>query len=861
MERLLERAGALAELHSALGDAVGGLGRVVLVSGEAGAGKTTLLRTFRDQVRDGVRVLHGACDDLLTARPLGPLHELAEGTSGPLAAALASGGGDQVFAAVLAELSGTTPTVLLLEDLHWADDATLDVLGYLARRVSETPALLVVTARHGASEGHPVSRWLGLLARDRRVRRVALAPLSVAAVGELAADSHWDPSALHALTGGNPFFVTEVLAAATDDVPATVADAVLPRIRRLSDESRTALARLAVIPGAVDFALAEILLGGSLVALAEPESQGILHAGEDGVRFRHELARRAVEESLPVVRRRELHQAVTAVLRAQAEPDLARLVHHATCAGDADTVLAYAARAGEQAAKAGSHREALAHYTAAVRYADRLDPAERAVVLGEYGWELHNAHRFGDAVLAGARAVELQAESGDPLAHGRALVRLSRLHYLAGSTAVAEAVASSAVDILMPTGSTDAAGYATVYHGAVLALVGDPRAAATLIRAKHLADVAGRTDLVELCLNYLSLAVSTVDVEGRITLVRQSLDLALRHGHHEHVARGYTNLGELLHRHHRLDDLDRCLADGLTFTRDRGFWSHAYNLDVHAALLDVRRGNWAGADSALTALADREAHPGMLSLYRDAVHGRLVTRQGDTQAGDLLTDAWHSALDQRSLTALALTGTALVEWAWLTGRPELIADILDEWRPHAHRPGAEPVTAELTRYAARAGLAVTAPEDCPQPWAAGLAGDWQAAALGWDRVGDPYERALELAESGLAEPTLEALRTLRALGAEPAVAVVKNRLRELGVRVVPRGPAPATRTHPAGLTSRQVDVLDLLGEGLTNAEIATRLVVSVRTVDHHVSSILGKLGVPSRRAAVAAGRVSAATGA
>jgi DNA-binding NarL/FixJ family response regulator len=201
---------------------------------------------------------------------------------------------------------------------------------------------------------------------------------------------------------------------------------------------------------------------------------------------------------------------------------------------------------------------------------------------------------------------------------------------------------------------------------------------------------------------------------------------------------------------------------------------------------------------------------------------------------------------------LAYTGTALVEWAFLNRRADVAGAVLDERRRHAALPGAEPAWAELLRYAQRAGVDVTAlpgtaPEDCPQPWAAALRGDWHTAAQAFEAAGDPYEAALERAGSGVVEPMLQAVRALDELGATPAASAARRRLRELGVRTIPRGPQAATRAHPAGLTSRQADVLDLLAEGLTNAEIAERLVVSVRTVDHHVSTILGKLGVPSRR--------------
>ncbi len=364
-----------------------------------------------------------------------------------------------------------------------------------------------------------------------------------------------------------------------------------------------------------------------------------------------------------------------------------------------------------------------------------------------------------------------------------------------------------------------------------------------------LADRAGRFDLVALCLNYESLTEPDIDVDHRIGLLRASIELAVRHGADEAVARGYTNLSEMLYRYARFAELEEVLGDGLAFTDEHGFPSHAYNLNVHRCLLALRRGDWADAESGLEALVDQDDDPGMLAGHSRPPYGRLLARRGVAGAGQLLALAWERALGQRSLLCLAYAGTALVEHAWLADRPDRAATVLEGWARHAARPSAEPVHAEILRYAARAGLPAEPFHGCPEPWAAGLRGDWRAAAAGWERVGDPYEQALELAASGEPAPTLEALRTLEDLGAHAAVRHVRRRLRELGVTRVPRRPTADTRAHPAGLTRRQADVLALIADGLTNAEIADELVLSVRTVDTHVAAILDRLGVRSRREA------------
>ena len=867
---LLERADAMDVLSEAVRGAAAGRGSAVLVTGEAGIGKTSLMREFVERFggagADGaaggavgrVKVLAGACDNLLTPRPLGPLRDAAAGSAGRLESALRSGTAEAVYPAVVEELSWPAPNVLLVEDLHWVDDATVDVLAHLARRLEGLPAVLVLTYRDESIPAeHPARRLLGVLA-EVPLARLALPPLSLRAVDRLAADSGWDPRVLHELSGGNPFYVTEALAAPGAEVPVTVADAVLARLRRLSPECREAVEQLSVVPTPVDFELAEAMLGDRMDVLVEAESNGILRVRGGGLVFRHELARRAVEQSLSGLRRRGLHRRVSAALQGTPEPPLARLVHHATEAGDAAAVSRFAPRAGREAVAAGSHRQALAHFAAALRHAHRLEPGELARVLDEHAWELYNAHRYPEALAQAERSIELYRQLADPRGLGESLVRLSRHRYMVGDTAGAERAAEEALRILAaaefaaagPSPGSDGTAYAATYYGAILALGDRPAAgSAALRRALELARRAHRLDLVALCLNYQSIADADLDPDQRLDLLRSSLALALQHGYHETAARAYTNLGELLYRYNRLDELDRVLTDGMEFCRERGFPSHSYNLEVHRCLLRLRRGDWAGGGSELEHIVTGDTDPGMLAVYSLPPYARLLARRGGPEAEPLLEQVWERAVQQRLLLGLAFAGAAMVEWAWLNDRPDRAAEVLRAWEPHAARPGAEPATAELLRYAARAGLPVAAPPGCPQPWAAGLGGDWRAAAQGWAAIGDPYEQALELAESRQVEPTLEALRTLEDLGADAAARMVRRRLRSLGVSRVPRRSHASTRANPAGLTRRQLDVLALLAEGLTNAEIAEQLVVSVRTVDSHVAAVLAKLGVKNRRQA------------
>src|SRR5690349_3863699 len=306
-EPLLERSEQLAALQSEL-DAItaSGRGRLVLIAGEAGIGKSALIDAFCRGL--DVAVLRGACEALFTPRPLGPLVDISDQLGGTFAALVDAGvTPSDLLAALAGELRRGAATVVVLEDLHWADDATLDVVRLLGRRCDAFPALVLATYRDDELERtHPLRITLGELPRSN-VTRLRLAPLSAQAIASLAGPDGLDPVALHQRTAGNPFYVSEVLAAGGTAMPDSVRDAVLARAARLSDRGRALLDAVAIVPQRAELWLLEALAADDLSELESCIDAGMLRATDDAVAFRHEIARGAVAAVLPPDRALALH--------------------------------------------------------------------------------------------------------------------------------------------------------------------------------------------------------------------------------------------------------------------------------------------------------------------------------------------------------------------------------------------------------------------------------------------------------------------------------------------------------------------------------------------------------------------------
>jgi DNA-binding CsgD family transcriptional regulator/tetratricopeptide (TPR) repeat protein len=852
--QLLERDAPLARLGAAMAAARRGQGRIVSLEGEAGIGKSALTLAFADSCRETSRVHVGGCEHLTTPEPLGPLRDIARESQGRFS--VSPLGSLATYEGLLRLLTGGKgPALLVLEDIHWADDATLDALRFLGRRIRGAPVVVLVTFRNDEpdSQGRLASLWADM-PRDAR-ERIELLPLSIEAVGQLASREGRISREVYEATGGNPFHVTEYLAAEGEGVPRSVQEVTVARAGRLSAHARRTLECASIFPRQIDEQTLRLIAGDAEHAgVEECLASGMLNAREGALAFRHELARRAINEAMSPLHRRELHAAALDLLRNRSDARAAEIAHHAEQAGAFAELTLYAIRAAEEAGRLGAYREAVAHLTRAIEHGGGLSDGERAQLLERKAFAAHFCGAFAESIGALEDAIAIHRRAGNVLGVGNALRISGHVHWALGDPALAEAHLEEAVDVL--SAESDSWQFALALASqSQFDMLADrnakaiPAAKEALARAEKL----GRRDIALMALTCLHTAHASTDLEAALPDLLATIEAARSEGELDAVPRLYTNLTSVLAGARRHENLLQLLDEGVAAcaARDQGPLE-AYIRGNRAWVL-VNMGRLEDAISEAEDVVHGPYPKSSVALSAMIALSRARVRMGQPEGG-VLDQARAFPTSQRDLLRRVPIAVVDAEAQWLDGsRPGALQRLVDAYE------GLVTAGVQLWNIGETAlwlsilgqppSLDPKIAAQIPAPHRAHIAGRWDEAANLWAAEGAHYEQAIALSQ-GDEDAQRQAVAIFDRLGAAPAARKLRRRMRADGVRSVPSGPRAARRADPAGLTPRQKEVLLLLGGGLANADIADQLGLSAKTVEHHVSAILSALEAPSRLAAV-----------
>ena len=868
LQPLLERESILERLLSAFDQATRGAGACVLIRGEAGIGKTALVEELARRVGSRSELMSGACDALDTPRPLGPLVDFCDRLSPGIRAMLEDfSSGPSLFHAIRSALAErASPVLLIFEDIHWADESTRDLIRFLARRIGTLKVLMVVTYRtEGGSDVDPLRVLLGDLIGPR-ILRVDVAPLSKEAVQTLAAscradhrDVAVDAHALHRLTGGNPFFVTEVLANPAVRLPDSVRDATVARLLRLPGDLQHFVRIVSLAPQRCDHDLFSnafpVEHSRALTEMAHGKYDLLI---DDGVTigFRHELARLAVAESVAAVSpaaARAWHRRFLGALESRTGSALALLAHHAAGSGDSALIVRWALPAGIDAMRLGANREAVRLLGAALAASEGRSDVDRVSLHEQYAQCCQASLDLPEAIRARCTVIDECSRNGWAVREGKNLALLGRVHWLAGDRSSAMSAFAAALSTLQSHDTTVEYAWAcALIAGAHMTSEEDTLAIEFATRALRTAERLNALEVRIHALNTLGDAQQYREVDWR-TKLEESLRLSLAHGYPDHAARAYINLASTSVVAQDFRAARVALADGLAFASEHDLDFQRDYLLAWQARERFECGDWTSAYAIAAELSRLGRVAPVARIPAIGTLAALAVRRGESGAGAAVSLALSEAEKTGEHQRIAPLLLAQAEAAWQTGDDEACTRSARSGISASTEHGSLDNLGRFVVWLWRAGSANEAracldeAPRCPQRFADEVLGRWAEAALEWEARGCAYEQALALS-CGSKQDMRQAMSLLEALGARPALAALKVRR---PMRGTPPGPRDSTKAHPLGLTVREQEILDCIVRGMSNADIARKLFRSQRTVEHHVSALLGKLGVANRSEAIA----------
>ena len=854
--QLLEREKQLEILLTGFAKAVQGEGRSFFILGEAGAGKTSLIRHFSEQVKGQCSVYVSFCDSLYTPRPLGPVYDLAYKINRDLASSLGSfTSRTDLFAAVYdAFTSSSAPSIFIIEDVHWADEATLDFIKFFSRRINHSSSLLLMSCREfEAACNHPLRNVMGELPRDS-FSRISLPAFSKATVEKLASERGYSGENLYEITGGNPFYVMEMLASYREEIPDNVKDAVLALFNPLVGKTRDIWEMLSIMPEGMETNILATFDTDWELVLDRCVTYGVLLIRNDKVLYKHELFRRTIESSISPLRRIQLNRKILESFldRFIREGAIERIVHYATNAGDNSLVAKYAPLAAKQAALLAAHTQAAKLYKTAIDFNEDKSPETLISLYEAYSYECYLINHIQDAIIYTGKALRLHQAMGNPTRIGNTIRFLSRLWWFFGNRKESIKYAMEAISIFETESISPekAMAYSNLSQLKMLSAEFED----TLFwgnQAIKMARELNNPDILSHALNNVGaaqMAKPDHEQEGFKNLM-ESLDIALKHDAQEHAARAYTNIIANFTANREYEKANIYLAKGIQYCLDKDLHSWMrYKLGWKARLLlDTGRLQEAKAIAAsLLEFPDLTSIVKINALY---ILGTIDTWEGIQTSIELLNEAKQLAFITEEAQRILPVTLALSQYEWLKNQFVMNEDEISTAVSMIRQTGLNDQTLQALYWLKKSRPDHQAIQQLYQQFEQDRNHSKIADSYFEKMFNCSFEKAVLLFEGSDTEKK-QSLAILEELQATAVIKKLKDDLRDSGQSKIPRGMRSSTRNNPALLTSRELDILQLLRTGAANKEIAAQLFISPKTVDHHISSILFKLDVPSRVKAV-----------
>ncbi len=853
---LIERAGFLTSLRERFENVVSGEGHCVVISGEAGIGKTSLVRAFCKEVKNDCKIYQGTCDALFSPRPLAPLYDIVwqmRSDRWEDSANIADRAG--LFARLFHELrSLKEATVILIEDIHWADEATLDFIKFLARRITQLRCLFVVTYRDNEIHSHhPLKHVLGQLNPDS-FTRMQLPPLSRQAVEKMAEEKGYRGEDVYYISGGNPFYVNEILASYSPGIPDNIKDSILSVYNLLDEKTKQIWQILSVLPTGFEIKYLEKIEPQYAAAIENCLDYKVLISKDEVIFFKHELYRRTIETSLSPLVRIALNKRILDLFLENFEQDheTERIIHHAKNANQYELVMKYAPLAARQAASVGAHVEASRLYLSAIEYY-RGNEKEKLIQFYEpYAYECYLTNQVKEAIIYTGKSLNIWREKEDIEKIGNCLRFLSRLWWFDGNRKKAEMYATQAIEALenQPSSTAKAMAYSNLSQ---LKMLSDQTAECLVWgeKAIEMAREIGDEETLSHALNNVGLVQMRVQSSRKkgMELLQQSLAIALKNSFDDHAARAFVNFASNAVEMRDYSFARKRLEEGIQYCEERDLDVYSSYLLAYKARFHLATGDWDEAYRIADHLIKNEDQLPMIKIIALIVAATIKMRRGDRDVLPLLLEAKEKAFASMEAQRIIPALVTLLEYEWITGSNFIEKADLDygitmnEQRGNVYQKG------EFRFWLLKARKQQTVLQEYYDGYRVNNKSMARNAANLWQQMGCPYEQAMTLFEGSDVDKR-SAITIIHQLGATAVYEKMKLEMRTSGIKNIPRGMRKSTQSNSALLTERELDVLQLLKEGIQNKEIASRLFISPKTVDHHISAILFKLDVNSRIKAV-----------